>query len=297
MKVAGVNSNHRRGVAMLLVLGTLVVAVTACATLSSLAATAALSRRCAVRLQEADDLLRSADAPIVSWLNLQSSCVVLPPECDVPEVPVLFDAWTGGGVRVSIRITAYDQFGMLPAGLASSSLRLALPPAIADIASRITRLTAAGQILGLDTLAQEAEERSVDLFPVPGDGSASDGPAGAVDASKDAVGACIGTHNSGRLVNINTAPMRLVEATLRLAGRGGTEEIRRARAQGQAAIVPPPVSRTASEDTLSPVPSPGSHVWSFRIDASVGPVERSVWTVYSADSGQWGCVQRLVIDR
>jgi hypothetical protein len=104
----------------------------------------------------------------------------------------------------------------------------------------------------------------------------------------------VGTHHSGR-ININTAPIELVEAALRLAGRGGLEQIVAARSEG----------RLTSGTALARVTKPGenaprisatSTAWAFRIDIRVGPLRRSWWSVYVKQrSNRWECGQRLAI--
>jgi hypothetical protein len=289
---------------MLIVLAALVVAVTACATLARIAAVAAAAKRFQARRLSAEDLVRAADGPIVRWLTVDSSGIVLPPDSACPEVPVLFDMWAGGDDPVEIGITGYDQCGMLPLSLAGSPLRMAIPAKVARLAEELKTATRRGSPVGLDQFAGAASRLGVPLFPTPPEANRSifgrpgSGPSAAPHrvSPAPALGALIATHNPGRLLNVNTAPMPLVEAALRAQGRGGIDQILKARSEGRAASVPPPPPG-ATMDVLAPVPSAASHVWAFRVDARVGPVGRSVWAVYTADSGEWRCVQRLVIDR
>lgn len=295
----------RRGMAMLVVLGTLVVAVTACATLACRAATAATAARFRACRHAADDLALAADRPILHWLNVNSLNVVLPPEALHPEVEVACDEWVSENDLVSLRVTAYDQCGMLPIELLGSPLYASLPRGIRDDLKTPPSILRARGPAGLDMFEPQTCGGVVPLFPSPnGDiPSHSDPPADRQPRSRSpgtnspALGALIGTHNPGCLLNVNTAPMPLVEAALSAQGRGGLDEIRRARLAGEPALVPPlPAARRAMR-AGGPVLSAASHIWAFRIDATVGPVRRSLWTLFSAESGEWHCVQRLVIDQ
>ncbi len=119
----------RRGAALLVVLATLVLATTASAALLRLATTEHARRNLDHRAAVADDLLTALDNPIEHWLREESALTVLPPETPVPAVIVLGDAWELDGTACAIRVTGFDQCGMVPLSVARSGspLRLALP--------------------------------------------------------------------------------------------------------------------------------------------------------------------------
>ena len=97
-------------------------------------------------------------------------------------------------------------------------------------------------------------------------------------------------------VNVNTAPIELLEAACRATGRGGVETILAARAADTPAGVDPGPARErrgAAGRTLGLVGS--SSAWAFRVAARVGPVARSWWSVYIRSESSWECVQRLAI--
>ena len=104
----------RQGAALLIVLATLVLAVTASATVARIASTAKARRAIVERTAIADDLLVAAEVPILSWLAVESAAVVLPPEAATPEVEVLHDTWVIEDREYGLRITAWDQCGMVP---------------------------------------------------------------------------------------------------------------------------------------------------------------------------------------
>jgi hypothetical protein len=99
------------------------------------------------------------------------------------------------------------------------------------------------------------------------------------------------------LINVNTAPVPLLEAALRAGGRSGLEQILQARAAhrrfqpGRLDQGATPANASGAPELVSSSPS-----WAFRIDAHAGPVRRSWWAVYQRSSSSWECVQRLTID-
>ncbi|MEW6747314.1 MAG: hypothetical protein AB1486_31675 [Planctomycetota bacterium] len=311
---------REKGAALLIVLGALVMLVTTAAALARLAGT----KRLAARLNEeswiADDLLCELEGVIRDWLEEESKKVSLPPEQESPEVAVLHDIVIVGPTRVEVVITAWDQCGMVPAPLAWSggALRLSLP---SDMARLLDRVTAKPEgAWGLDLLAElcpgvatfpraagtpavafgsEAQEiaaqggaRALSLAeqapPKHREIRARDGPV------EPALGAFIATHNPDTLININTVPRALLEAALRLSGRGGLEMILEHRKHGTLAPVPA-AKREQHPEASEPVLVSASSAWAFRIDIRVGRLARSWWAVYREREGRWSCAQRLFI--
>jgi hypothetical protein len=295
----------RRGAALLIVLATLAVAATACATLARVASTRAARHRFHARSAAAADVLRAADAPIHRWLETKSGSVVLPPEAPIAEVVVLHDVWPSGADRIDLCITAYDQCGMLPIETADPLLRAAAPPEVASLVSIPDRRNTRAAPPGLDLFAADADRAGLALFPSPmapaptlfGD-AVQDGsePPRHNAAAAPALGAWVATHNPGRFINVNTAPIPLIKAALQSAGRGGLDQILKARSDGKRAAAPPPAPRRIRGQT-APVPVSASTAWAIRVDARVGPVVASSWRVYVNEAGRWRCAQKLVIDR
>jgi len=271
-----------RGIALLLVLATLVLAVTAAAGLARVATSARLHAESARASTAADTLLDAADVPILDWLHRHAGRAVLPPEANGPRFTVLDDAMEFDGQQCHITITAFDQCGMSPASWAGP----ALPADILDA------LEHAGEAFknhpGLDLL-EAAKGRPV--FP------------GAQEAAVPAIGEVLGTHNPPRpgrqaAVNINTAPISLLEAVYAARGLGGFEAVLEARAAGRAAspgaITAPHDDPRTDDDVPLPVAMSGS--WAFRVDCLAGRVRRSWWGVYTDTGSNWERVQRLAID-
>lgn len=264
---------QERGVALLIVLGTL-VAVSASALLIARNATLSHTED-TLRTRErlCSDALRAAESPIREWLQSISQRVVLPPDADEPRVEVFADRWGsrspdsgeyGEGISCAIRITAWDQCGMAP------------------VEDRVDSL-------GLDLL-EPAGERSV--FP-------SALSAQALRTRPPALGATTATHNPGRpggqpRLNVNTAPLGLVSSAFREAGIGGIEQVTEARANGKPApLAELRVTRRGGAGSARIVGN--SNAWAFRIDATADRVTRSWWEVWIDTGSGWQRVQRLEI--
>lgn len=269
-----------RGIALLLVLATLVLAVTAAAGLARVATAARLHAESARRAAVADALLDAAEAPILDWLHHHAGRTVLPPEAGSPRVAILDDAVEFGGQQCRITVTAFDQCGMMPA-----SWRGAILPA--DVLDALDR---AGEAFkahpGLDLLACDRP-----TYP------------GAQESPVPAVGEVLATHNPPRAgkvsaVNVNTGPIPLLEAVYAARGLGGLEAVLEARAAGRVAspgaLKAPQDDPRIDEDIPLPVAMSGA--WAFRIDCVAGGLRRSWWCVYADTGSNWERVQRLAID-
>lgn len=110
----------RRGIALLIVLAT-TVSVAAAASLLVRGLSLERSHSLLVFQESlALDALKSADEPILAWLERASQRVVLPPDAISPRVLIIDDNWMipseSRTLDCSLRITAFDQLGMIPAG-------------------------------------------------------------------------------------------------------------------------------------------------------------------------------------
>ena len=293
----------QRGAALLIVLATLVLVVSSSVTLLRLASTAKATREAAKRALMGDDLIRVANAPIVNWLASKSSIVVLAPETTIPEIDVLHDTWVTGDTRHELRITAWDQCGMVPFDVARSGspLRLALPGEIRRAIDQV--VLPRGEPPGLDFFSILAQP-GIAVFPegarqeplLFGQAKSETIPVGIAlgeDDYRAAIGAHVATHNPGR-INVNTAPIELVEQALRFAGRGGLEQIAASRSEARLASLGD-LPRVADPARSAPQIAASSNAWAFRIDISVGSLRRSWWAVYENAGSTWRCVQRLAI--
>lgn len=281
----------RRAIALLVVLATIAVAVAALSAITRIAGMAVASRTLADDLEAAEEVLRAAHGPILRWLNDSADAIALPPDNATPEVSVLDDYWYANSRSHALRITAWDQCGMVPWSLVHGPLGEGLSAEVVDAAMRPCD---ASMPRGLDLL----EALGIRVYPRPSDdenvsGRKNLGPL-------PAVGAFLATHNPRQgasmaderpIININTAPIPLLEASLRLVRVAGLEDVIQARRAGRQA---PTNWRFDGEESALGL-SARSASWAFRIDSSVGRVRRSMWEVYVRHGYGWNLVQRLVI--
>ncbi len=281
----------RHGVALLLVLAMIVLIIPVAVGFSQRALLARLQERHSGQGQIADSIRTQLESgPIQHWLSAESGKIVLPVEAPSSRVDILHEHWRFDDCPYEIRVTAWDQCGMVPSSSIArgSPLRTAVPGGILERAKDAD--VAKPEPMGLDQFSLDPFEldhaalRSA--FPSPDESDVL------------SIGAWIATHPVGPngAINVNTAPLPLVEAALAAAGRGGIEVILAARGEGRVAPLPRALERDTSgraDDTPRLVGS--SSCWSVRIDVRVGSVQRSWWTVYRQASGRWECVQRLVI--
>ncbi|MHC4414371.1 MAG: hypothetical protein ACYS0G_03710 [Planctomycetota bacterium] len=313
--MSGPQSPSRRGAALLIVLATLVLAVSASAALARLASTAMTQRTVAAWTVTADDLLLAAETPILAWLVAESSTVVLPPDVTTPEVALLHDAWVIDGTRYELHIAAWDQCGLVPHRVARSGspLRFAVPPEVLRVLDQVKMPRS--QPPGLDLVqGQKKTTEGIDVFPEAvksqplvfaeaggeeaGEGAPSEDPEADLPR-RESIGAYVATHNPGR-INVNTAPIDLVRRALRLAGRGGLEQIVKARSEGRPTTIEGGRAPAGDRRRMSPEIAGSSNAWAFRIEVRVGvpgggSVGRMWWAVYVRSESSWECVQRLAI--
>ena len=262
------------------------------------------------RSRVAADLLDASRSPIEHWLAHDSARLVLPPDMDNPHSPVLHDRWKAGPNICELRITAWDQCGMIPLSALSRGhgLGRAVPAhalkAVRDLPHSWTEQP------GLDQLQSDR----VSVFPAPRattpDLFGTADPAVrsfAYERGDDrALGAFLATHNPPTQVrhrrgpppvwlNVNSAPASLLEEALRLSGIGGLDAVLAARADGVGAALNALVSIGEPADSAPIRFVASSPSWAFRIDIRVGTLRRSWWEVWTSTSSHWEAVQRLAI--
>lgn len=304
------DSPTRRGVAFLIVLATLIVVVTASATLASVASTIKMRRLLDNAASIADDLLPATETPILTWLEAESSQVVLPPDVTTPRVEILHDAWHVGELVCRLDISGWDQCGMVPIpyARAGSPLRMALPEVVRASVDRVQ--IDRDQQPGLDLFPMKLKSADkLEVFPhplssdplvfaddfSPWDADSAGWSPGVLPSSpiSPAIGALLSTHTVNR-INVNTAPRKVVEQALRAAGRGGIEFILATRGEGRAVSLGDlPGGSDPNRAALWITGT--STAWAFRIDIRVGTLRRSWWAVYVRSRSSWECVQRLAI--
>lgn len=292
----------RRGAALILALAALLILASASVALASIAARTKLARSADESIHAADDLLRAAEVLVFDWLKNESATVILPADSESPHVLVMHAAWNHEGVDHEIRVVAWDQCGMVSLGAAraGSPLRMTLPQYVLEVLDAAQPLPASAAA-GLDVFARPFDERAPSPFPRPSvsEPTLFDGTAHAAaselparrEGGPSAIGGLLSTHAAA--INVNTAPLPLVEQALRLAGRGGFDLIVASRSQGkQVSIGALPSAAAPPSDMNTPMLIASSDVWAFRLDARVGSVQRSMWRVYERSTGRHGGGQR-----
>ncbi|MCC6910310.1 MAG: hypothetical protein IT430_20440 [Phycisphaerales bacterium] len=284
----------RRGVALLLALAMIVLIVPVALGFTQRALLAGMDERVSEQGQVADSIRTQLEAgPLQNWLSTESGKVALPVEAPTPRVDVLHEHWEFDDCEYEVRITAWDQCGMAPWEVIAtgSPLRAAVPARILERARPVASDRPRSKPLGLDQVAQFTLDAGGPVLP-----SAFPSP-DERDASSP--GAWIATHPVGEYgsINVNTAPLPLIQAAFGQSGRGGIELILAARREGRVGPLPAAVvAEDAGAQLNAKVQLIGaSACWALRIDVRVGLVRRSWWSVYRQSSGRWECVQRLVI--
>ena len=278
-KVTGCFRGRCEGAALLVVLGAVLLISIPALAMTRLATSAKQSETLSSRLEVADDLREQAIRTIYAWLASDSYEVVLSVRNRAPSLSMMEESWRVGDLSLAVSIQAYDQCGMIPVGeLARGGWSDGVSE---DVLQKVR------------TLKKGAEGRAIvwglDLFTA---GTPRRDPFPGMTAERSlALGDWLATHSTGR-VNVNTAPISLLEAVYRKLGRGGLEVVMNAREEGQISSVGAARGERSSSSGIWLAGSSDS--WSFRVDVSVGALVRSWWLVFQ-DLGAWTLVQQLVI--
>tara|TARA_R110002072_G_C7977582_1_gene535734 strand:+ start:10466 stop:11281 length:816 start_codon:yes stop_codon:yes gene_type:complete len=267
--------SSRRGVAMLITLMTMTVLLAGVAIVTRIRVT---DRLISMRASDgiiAMDLVHASDSPISSWLHKEAGGAVIEPSQSTPMIPVLDQSFELEGQPVRVRITGWDQSGMIPSNAEQIGL---------DFGELVVPWKGQSHP-GLD------QARLTGLaFPSP--------------ERPTAVGGQVATHNpwpsrsgttrsrSSAVININTAPVELIEECFQRFNLGDPSPIFEKRAIGEMAFYTTEVQDAQQNQVrLTSI----SRVWSFRVDAWVGYTLRSSWCTYANQGGNWRLVQRIGI--
>lgn len=285
-------SSSRRGLALLLVLATLIVVVITCTTLARQVTTIQLAHTTETSLVIATDLFPAANSAITAWLEKVSENVMLSPDVSSPRVEVFHSEFEYQGRSCRLGISAFDQLGMVPVQIArtGSPLRGTLSP---DARSLLDQRMPSKQsaIPGLDLFVQSSPRRRL-VFPHALQDEHNP-PYSHLDQL--ALGELVATHNTTpAAINVNTAPLALLEAAARLAGHRDVTSIIDARSAKTPASAPhgslPASQRATGVQLVS-----RSDIWAFCIDISVDHIVKSWWVVYQQRDGGWAKAQQLLI--
>ncbi len=291
---------ERRGMALLLALAVVVIVTTAIA--SALAAAGAATHEAVVGASEhrIDDALASGEAIAIAWVGREASRIVLPPEGG--GVAVSHDRWSGPDGQGSLQVDLYDGLGGIPIeqAIAGAPLRLALPqPLRGIIVPRDASLPTKGQ--GTDILERIDCPACARRFPVPlpapvtfwGAGTGlSQGTAAQVDQrNRPSLAVAVCPHAEHR-ININTAPVEVLELAYQALGREGVDALIERRRGGTFSEA---TGSAGEPKDIRLVDS--SMVWNAAITASWNGVTRTWWVVIAGNPRQMRIVQRHVADR
>lgn len=267
--------SSRRGIAMLITLMTMTVLLAGVAIVSRIRVTDRLISMHASDGITAMDLVRASESPISSWLQEEAGGAVIEPSQSSSMISVLDENFELEGQPVRIRITAWDQSGMIPSNAEQTGL---------DFDGH--------KVPWKDQSHPGLDQASLTglTFPSP--------------EHPTAVGGLVATHNpwpsrsgttrsrSNAVININTAPVELIEECFRRFNLGDPSPIFEKRAAGEMAFYTTEVQDAKQNQIrLTSI----SRVWSFRVDAWVGHTLRSSWCTYANQGGNWRLVQRIGI--
>ncbi len=273
----------RRGIALLLVLATLVLSTSRGGRARPGRRRARLAATVRHHAELADQIRDAAEAPIQGWLHRHAGRLVLPPDADAPRFLVLDDAFELGGEPARITISAFDQCGMPPTTARSAATDALLP---AGLAAALDRL---GEAYAEQPGARPARGRRRGACVPHGRGS--DPIAGR--ARRHPQPPAPGRSRRREHQHRPAAPDRvgLPRPGPGRPRRGHRVAIRRPRRLAGGGCGP----RATSPPETTPLPVAMSTAWAFRVDCRVGGVLRSWWCVYADAGSNWERVQRIAI--
>lgn len=282
---------HHRGVALLLVLAAVVLVSSAAVAAMRWRVIARASDLEGIDLEMCHALMIASEDIIETWLQEESRFVVLPSDAVHPGL-VAFQARAGDW---SLTITAWDTLGMAPA---HHEPLLSTAESLTGVAASWLSELPENGTLGWDNVWR-MNSGSLEVFPSFEDKSSEDQTtlAAVIALPKKTSGVrgprSRSTRSQDRQVRINvqTAPMWLLEAAMESAGRGGLDAIMNARDRGERSPLPA-ADGSASDGSIRFVSS--SDRWSFRVDARSGRIMQSYWMTYQS-AGGWELRERYVV--
>lgn len=312
----------RRGIALLFVLVAIVLGLTAATIAAQVAVTATVTRRLDRNLLETDDVAASLAPRIERWLVAESQRAVVPPDGEMPAIGIADETVDlGDGKEMGVRVTAFDQHGMVPWGevLTGGPMSGHLSPGTVE-AIRLAPRTAGDASVppGLDLLEGSGSRAVWPAHATLESGSVTrrfSGVVGMPDSSgtdsfddgslaRHAIGTLVATHVPGQraAINVNTAPRELIAMAEALTGRSVWSVVEEARRQGKPASVGAFASvgstylgsPDAEADSL-PTFIASSDVWSFRVDVTIDRARSAWWLTYMRSDRGWTLRQRLRI--
>lgn len=286
------STSCRSGAALILVLAVAVILLAA-AGAAAMAAQDAHGELVALRREGQVEALReSAERLIPSWVASHGARVVAPPEGG--SWTILDDQWTTPTRSGRLIVTLFDGWAGIPLGCAHAQgvLHRQVPPVLSGVSLPEVPLGTAALQQPQPWIATLPLPPGVPRFPTPQMqptatrwGSSADGSSGvgAIPWSQpgESLVTGISARSDGR-ININTAPVAVIEAVYRLRQETVPAHLIEARRQGRRSEAPP----DAGLDARLPRLSDGSLVWNALITAESEGVVRSWWVVFVAMGNQ-----------
>lgn len=296
----------RAGFALLLVVVTLlVVSALAIGVLTSVSNVQAGSQR-----QEANhhliNHLQQGESYVLRWLTVHAIDVVFPPEGG--PLVVLDERFTTLAGNGALVVDLYDGLAGVPAHLLTGSkdLRWLLPTGLTDIQVPTSAVT--GPLQPSDLLERISLRAGMSRFPLPVGGqqrfwndpltSALGTPASKNQAyvpssaghrQQPSLAEAVSFHSDGPL-NVNTAPMPLLDQFYRRYHIGGLAELSKNRTRSVFTNAP----QNGAKDGVLLVSQSDS--WQCRITVTWNEYHRSWWVVLAGNPGKMKIVQRHEID-
>jgi hypothetical protein len=283
---------HRRGVALLLVLATLVVVVPTMALLTTRAtALHRQSRQSSVSVMLYHSL-PAIQARIQAWLAEESATTVLPLEAISPSLLVeslQLDIQRESNAEATwITMHAFDLRGMLPVAVVRDTplgQRL-----LSDLAGKLREESLERSLtLGLDGWSKRSVlDGGHSWYPLGENAAATEPVPGGLIAFD------LSELELAPVLNMNTAPWPLVEAVARSQGITDLDDLSQSRESGVSTPIVPRAAGARTQSSIRLVSS--SDAWAFRVEASSGSARRAWWFVYVQDQQGWRLHRRVPID-
>lgn len=291
----------RAGIALVFVLGVLLILLAGLTVWLSAAARAGAAGTAWSTDAELRALEQGGEALALAWLVKNGATLVAPPEGG--SWTIVADRWTTPSASGWLQVTVYDGWAGIPPHLAGprGSLRRVLPwflassefPATIGISERPSTPSDLLAVIDLPPGARRfppphpAPSLSADAWRTPGVEVARLSVIASAPPEVPSLATALSPHSDGR-INLNTAPLPLVELVIRLQGALIPADLRRNRLRGIPTMPPPDNGGTVGRAQLVAT----SGVWNLHITASVDGWTRSWWVVVSGSSADARIVQR-----
>jgi len=272
----------RRGIALLVVLGFIVVASGAVIASARIAATSGMASRQHDASLRSAPLMNGIRSACSQWLDRRADTAVADADLPYGAVVVMDDTVETPDGPVSVRIHAYDQDTRLPFELtALEGLGLQSDGAGGD------RL----ELSVLDAAAADPADasRRTALFPSVVDRPALIGnlrdPGLAADAQRGPL-----------RLNPRTVPLELLESVFGKDAEQIGEQLREWRAKASGRSGAPSLTEVAASGQRDVSWQSASSAWAFRIDVEAPNLQtRSIWAVYEDADDGWELAQWHII--